>query len=76
MAGVKRVDAVLFRTRWEAVEAIDREELRNASPERRLGLVAACMRTARALGLPGPSDDDPELLVVRERWSRLKAGRS
>jgi hypothetical protein len=62
-----------YRARYEAVAAIEADELRNMSAEERWRLFIAIQDMAHELGLPARSDDKDEE-AVWERWAQLKAG--
>jgi len=59
-----------YRKRWEAVAAVEAAERRAATPEERWQQLNAIVRLALALGLP--LEQDPEEIVVWQRWARLK----
>lgn len=61
-----------FRERYEAVAAIEAEELRNASVEERWQQLNSIIRLAIGLGLTHRESADEEM--VWQRWARLKAG--
>ena len=58
-----------YRNRWQAVEAVEREEQREASLELRWRQLAAIQRMAAGLGLV--LDDESEAEVYA-RWAKLK----
>jgi len=62
-----------FRERWQAVAAVELEELRSASLSWRWQQMNAILRLAIGLGLPleKPEGQEEE---VRQRWVRLKGG--
>jgi hypothetical protein len=58
-----------YLTRWEVVEAIQKEERRSASLELRWRQLNAVYGMAKGLGLLRP---DPSEAGVIERWAMLK----
>jgi hypothetical protein len=62
-------DLRAYRDRWQAVEAVEREEQRTASLELRWQQLNAILRMAAGLGLVPPDDDEAG---VYARWARLK----
>jgi hypothetical protein len=66
-------DVRLYRDRWKAVEACEREELRAMPIEEHLQKLNAIWRFASRLGLKR-KDDDGEMEVFL-RWARLKEGK-
>ena len=63
-----------FRERWQAIAAIEAEELRRTTVPQRWQQLNAILRLAISLGLPlaGPGDEES----VRRRWGRLKGYRT
>lgn len=59
-----------FRTRWQAVKAVEMEERRAASVPLRWQQMNAILRMALGLGLSFPQWDQEE--SVWRRWARLK----
>jgi hypothetical protein len=62
-------DMKAYKANWEAIEAIQREERRTASPELRWRQLNAAYAMAKALGWLQP---DPSEAGVHERWAKLK----
>jgi hypothetical protein len=60
-----------FRTRWQAVRAIEIEEQKAASITLRFQQMNAIFNMGRGLGLLW-REDDAEIEAVRRRWVRLK----
>jgi hypothetical protein len=58
-----------YQARWEAVENIQREERRSASPKLRWRQLNAAYGLAKGLGLLKP---DPSEMEVHKRWALLK----
>ena len=63
-----------FKERYEAVAAIEAEELRNASVEERWQQLNSIFRLAVGLGMTHREAADEE--AVWQRWAKLKAGLS
>jgi hypothetical protein len=66
---LSKKQARAFAERWRLVEEIERAELRETSPARKLEQLAALMASARALGWETTSAEEVE--AVRERWILL-----
>ena len=62
-------DLQFYKRRWEAVEAVQREEQRSATIEIRWQQLNAAYGMAKGLGLLQP---DPSEAGVFERWAKLK----
>jgi hypothetical protein len=58
-----------YQARWKAVEKVQLEEHRSASPELRWQQLNAAYGLAKGLGLLKP---DPSEKEVHQRWARLK----
>jgi hypothetical protein len=71
MKTTDRQQLVAYRDRWRAVEAVEREELRNASLALRWQQTNAIFGLAMAMGLLQHAVDDREQDVYR-RWAALK----
>lgn len=64
-----------FRERWQAVEAIETQEQRNASVQLRWQQLESLWRMAKGLGLLRPeAEPDQETMTVYRRWAKLKGG--
>jgi len=61
-----------FRERYEAVAAVEAEELRDATVEERWQQLNSIIGLAIGLGLTHRESADEEL--VWQRWAKLKAG--
>ena len=64
-------DIRLYRERWQAVEEIERQELRAMTPEEHWHKLNAIVRFAMEAGMPMERDDSE--LEVFLRWAKLKA---
>ncbi len=64
--------AQAFRTQWQAVAAIEKRELQQASIAERWRQFNAILQMAMALELQLPQDDPAELVAIRQRWTRLQ----
>ncbi len=62
-----------FRERWQAVAAAHAEEQRASSVDLRWRQLNAVLRLAMGLGIALPEFDEEDE-IVRQRWTRLKAG--
>ncbi len=58
-----------YRSRWEAVRAVEREEQQNASLTQRWHQLNALAHMANTLALKPQAD---EVERVRQRWCKLK----
>lgn len=65
-------DVQAFRDRWQAVAEIETRELQQASIAQRWRQFNAILQMAVALELVLPQDDIAEIVVVRQRWQRLR----
>jgi len=65
---------VAYRTRWEMVAAVEAEELRAMSMERRLRQYTLLIAMARAMGTFEAivQYNEADVQPVRERWQMLK----
>ena len=65
---------VAYRTRWEMVAAVEAEELRAMSMERRLRQYTLHIAMARAMGTFEAivQYNEADVQPVRERWQMLK----
>lgn len=59
-----------YRARYEALEAIEREEMRRATPELKLRQLCTLMQWARDFGWSEALREGEE--EVRARWLRLR----
>lgn len=59
-----------YRQRWQAVEEIERQELRAASMEKHWKQLNAIICLGIGLGLS--RDDDEDEMPVYQRWAKLK----
>ncbi len=71
--GVNPEDVRLYRDRWKAVAAFEREELRSLSIETRLQQMNAAWRLAKGLGFSFEPDESE--LEAFGRWAKLKEGK-
>lgn len=62
-------DLQAYQARWAAVEAVQRDERKNASLELRWRQLNVAYGMAKGLGLLKP---DPSEAIVFERWAKLK----
>lgn len=62
-------EVIAYRERWRAVEAVEREERRCATPELRWRQLNALVAMAKSLGLVVP---DPSETGVHARWATLR----
>lgn len=62
-------DLAEYRRRWQAVEAVHREELRTVSMELRWRQLNAAYALAQGLGI---LRQDPSEAEVWERWAKIK----
>jgi hypothetical protein len=63
-------DIRLYRDRWKAVEAIERQELRAMTPEEHWRKLNAIARFAIEMGMENKQDDSE--MEVLLRWAELK----
>ena len=71
MASSKLTEAYRqYAKRWEAVNAIEIEELRRLTPEERLRQFFALMELGKRMGWRTSTDE--EIAMVRDRWNRLR----
>jgi hypothetical protein len=63
-------DIRLYRDRWKAVEAIERQELRAMTPEEHWRKLNAIARFAIEMGMENKQDDSE--MEVFLRWAELK----
>lgn len=70
MAKMTPDEARAYLQRWELLREVEAAELRRTSMETKLRQLAALMAARDVFG-PEP-DRDTEVLVVRERWARIK----
>jgi uncharacterized metal-binding protein len=68
---MNRQQAMAYRNRWRAVEAVEREERRATDVAQRWQQINAIFALAMSLGLLPNSPDDQEQEVYR-RWAVLK----
>ncbi|MCU0645796.1 MAG: hypothetical protein MUC94_16245 [bacterium] len=61
-----------FRDRWQAVEAVEAEEQKDASMELRWLQLNSILRMAIGLGLP-LTDSSADDLIVYQRWVKLRS---
>jgi hypothetical protein len=66
---VRAEEVIAYRERWRAVEAVEREERRRATPELRWRQLNALIVMGKALGLVVP---DPSETEVHARWATLR----
>jgi len=67
---LSRQEAVLFKKRWEAVNAAEIEELRRTPISKKMQQLASLMASVKELGwYKILSEGEAEL---RDRWNRLK----
>ncbi|TAJ98467.1 hypothetical protein EPO44_11545 [bacterium] len=66
---ITKAEARAFRSRWEAVDAVERKELRKTPVARKLEQLNALMAWGRYFGWTGPRVDGAA--EVRKRWKRL-----
>ena len=67
---LSRQEAVLFKNRWEAVNAAEIEELRRTPISQKMQQLASLMASVKELGwYKILSEGEAEL---RDRWNRLK----
>lgn len=66
---MKKAEARAFRRRWEAVNAVERRELRKTPIARKLRQLNALMAWGRDFGWTEPRVDGAA--EVRRRWKRL-----
>ena len=64
-----KAEARAFRRRWEIVDSIEREELRNTPIARKLQQLNALTAWGRYFGWSGQEADG--VVEVRRRWKRL-----
>jgi hypothetical protein len=60
-----------YRARYQAVDAFEKEEQRQATVDDRWRQLNSLLNIAAALGLVVENDQD-EVDIVRRRWKRLK----
>jgi len=59
-----------FQKRWQAINDLERSELRAASPDLKFRQVAALMASVDPLGWRGALEEGVE--EIRKRWQRLR----
>lgn len=65
-----KTEAQAFKTRWEAVNAAEREELRTTPIARKFQQLAALMASVSQFGWADKlAEEETE---VRDRWNRLR----
>ena len=70
MAKMTPDEARAYLQRWELLREVEAAELRRTSMETKLRQLAALMAARDVFG-PEP-DREAQVLVVRERWARIK----
>jgi hypothetical protein len=66
---LSREEAVSFRSRWQAVEAVERRERRTATVETRWRQLNALAALGYGLGLAVSDEDEAK---VHARWAALR----
>jgi len=65
-----KLDGRQFVKRWKAINAFERQELRNTPPAEKFRQLEALMQSAPAFGWNGEEQKSTE--AVRTRWRRLR----
>ena len=63
-----------YQQRWDKVAAIERQEIKNLSLEKKLQKMVSLFNLARALGWDLNKDREKDVQQVRARWAFLKKG--
>ena len=67
---ITKSEAMAFRKRWEIVNAVEKEELRNISADEKLGQLIILMTSAKELGWTKALEIEAN--EVRDRWNVLR----
>ena len=63
-----------YQQRWDKVAAIERQEIKNLSLEKKFQKMVSLFNLARALGWDLNKDREKDVQQVRARWVFLKKG--
>lgn len=69
MGSMRVEDVIAYRERWRAVEAVEREERRRATPEMRWRQLNTLVAMAQGLGLVASNANEAG---VHARWATLR----
>ncbi len=68
---MSKAETAAFRKRWQRINALEQEELRNASVELKFRQLAALMASVDAFGWRQALEEGVQ--EVRERWRLLRS---